>query len=67
MQESLKNYATHELLSLLKQDIQRQQQRNERFFTLMERMVATAVTTRQPTRFTFDRASHYCLMQQQSF
>ena len=53
--------------SLLKEDSERQQQRDERFFTLMERMLTTPVTTRQPTPFTFDRASHYYTMQQQSF
>ena len=40
-----------------KEDSERQQQRNERFFTLMERMLATAVTTTQPIRFSFDRVS----------
>ena len=33
----------------------------------MERMLTTPVTTMQPTPFTFDRASHYYMMQQQSF
>ena len=60
-------HPTNELLSLLKEDSERLQQRDERFFTLMERMLTTLVTTMQPTPFTFDRASHYYMMQQQSF
>ena len=67
IQESLKNDPTHELLSLLKEGSQRQQQRDERFFTLMERMLTTPVTTTQPAPFTFDRASNYYMMQQPSF
>ena len=35
IQESLKNDPTCELLSLLKEDSERQQQRDERFFTLI--------------------------------
>ena len=58
---------THELLSLLKEDSQRHQQRDEPFFTLMERMLTTPVTTTQPVPFTFDRASNYYMMQQPSF
>ena len=67
IQESLKNDPTHELLSLLQEDSERQQQRDEWFFTLMERMLITSVTTTQSTPFTFDCASHYYMMQQQSF
>ena len=67
IQESLKNDPTQDLLSLLKEDSKRQQQRDERFFTLMENMLTTPVTTTQPTLFAFDRASHYYMMQQQSF
>ena len=33
----------------------------------MERRLTTPVTTTQPAPFIFDRASHYYMMQQQSF
>ena len=36
IQEYLKDHPAHELLSLLKEDSEREQQRDERFFTLME-------------------------------
>ena len=67
IQESLKNDPTRELLSLLKEDSERQQQCDEKFFKLMERVLTTPVTTMQPTPFTFDHASQYYMMQQQSF
>ena len=67
IQESLKNDTTYELLSLLKEDGERQQHCDEQFFKLMERMLTTPVTTMQHTPFTFDHASHYYMMQQQSF
>ena len=67
IEESLENDPTLEILSLLKEDSERQQQRDERFFTFMERILTTPVTTMQPNRFTFDPASHYYIMQQQSF
>ena len=64
IQKSLKNDPTHELLSLHKEDSEKQQQRDERFFSLMKRMLTTPVITTQPTPLTFDRASHYSMMQQ---
>ena len=67
IQQSLKNDPTRELLSILKENSERHQQKGERFFTLMERMVITPITTTQPTPFPFDRASHYYMMHQQSF
>ena len=66
-QKSLENDPTREILSLLKEDSERQQQLDERFFTFMERILTTPVTAMQPTPFTFDPASHYYIMQQQSF
>ena len=55
IQESLENDPTSELLSL-KEDSERQQQCDERFSTLMERILTTPVTTTQPTPFIFDFA-----------
>ena len=67
IQQPLKNDSTHELLSLLKEDSETQQQRDERYFTLTERMLTIPVTTTQLTPFTSDRASHYDMMEQQYF
>ena len=67
IQQPLKNDSTYELLSLLKEDSETQQQRDERYFTLTERMLTIPVTTTQLTPFTSDRASHYDMMEQQYF
>ena len=49
------------------ESLNRAPERDERFLTLMEKMLTTPVTTTQLTLFTFGRASHYYMMQQQSF
>ena len=52
IQESLKNDSTDELLSLVKEDSERQEQREN-----TERMLTTPVTKTQPTSFTFESVS----------
>ena len=54
IQESLKNGSTDELV---KEDSERQEQRDESFFTFTERMLTTPVTKTQPTSFTFESVS----------
>ena len=52
IQKSLKNDPTHELLSLHKEDSEKQQQRDGGFFTFMKKMLTTPVITMQSTPLT---------------